>query len=91
MFAGVGKSDDEINYALGVGIGCFNVESLPELEVISQLAVARNTTARVALRVNPNIDAHTHHYITTGLNENKFGIDLRHLDDVVGKAISSPA
>lgn len=90
VFAGVGKSDDEINYALGVGIGCFNVESLPELEIISQLAVARNTTARVALRVNPNIDAHTHHYITTGLNENKFGIDLRHLDDVVGKAISLP-
>lgn len=90
VFAGVGKSDEEINYALGVGIGCFNVESLPELEVISQLATARNTTARVALRVNPNIDAHTHHYITTGLNENKFGIDLRHLDDAVDKAIALP-
>lgn len=86
VFAGVGKSDDEINYALGVGIGCFNVESLPELEIISELASARNVTAKVALRVNPNIDAHTHHYITTGLNENKFGIDLRHLDDVVDKA-----
>lgn len=90
VFAGVGKSDDEINYALGVGIGCFNVESLPELEIISELACARNVTAKVALRVNPNIDAHTHHYITTGLNENKFGIDLRHLDDVVDKANRLP-
>lgn len=90
VFAGVGKSDDEINYALGVGIGCFNVESLPELEIISGLATARNVTAKVALRVNPNIDAHTHHYITTGLNENKFGIDLRHLDDVVDKANRLP-
>lgn len=90
VFAGVGKSDDEINYALGVGIGCFNVESLPELEVISELASARNITARVALRVNPDIDAHTHHYITTGLNENKFGIDMRHLDMVVDKAIALP-
>lgn len=91
VFAGVGKSDDEINYALGVGIGCFNVESLPELEIISELASAKNAVAKVALRVNPNVDAHTHHYITTGLNENKFGIDMRHLDDVVDKAISLPA
>lgn len=90
VFAGVGKTDDEINYALSVGIGCFNVESLSELEVISQLAVAKNVTAKVSLRVNPNVDAHTHHYITTGLNENKFGIDLRHLDAVVDAAISLP-
>lgn len=90
VFAGVGKSDDEINYALGVGIGCFNVESLPELEIISQLATARKVTANVAIRVNPDVDAHTHHYITTGLNENKFGIDLRHIDDVVAKAVSLP-
>lgn len=90
VFAGVGKSDDEINYALAVGIGCFNVESLPELEIISELASAKNTVAKVALRVNPNVDAHTHHYITTGLNENKFGIDMRHLDDVVDKALSLP-
>lgn len=90
VFAGVGKSDDEINYALGVGIGCFNVESLPELEVISELASARGLTAKVALRVNPDVDAHTHHYITTGLNENKFGIDLRHLDAVVDKALQLP-
>lgn len=90
VFAGVGKTDDEINYALGVGIGCFNVESLPELEVISQLATARGVTAKVAIRVNPDIDAHTHHYITTGLNENKFGIDLRHLDAVVDTALRLP-
>ncbi|MBD5229493.1 MAG: diaminopimelate decarboxylase [Bacteroidales bacterium] len=91
VFAGVGKSDDEINYALSAGIGCFNVESLPELEVISALASARGVTATVALRVNPNIDAHTHRYITTGLNENKFGIDLRHLDEVIDRALALPA
>lgn len=90
VFAGVGKSDDEIDYALSVGIGCFNVESLPELEVISEMAAARGVTANVALRVNPNIDAHTHKYITTGLNENKFGIDLRHLDEVVDRALALP-
>lgn len=90
VFAGVGKSDDEINYALTEGIGCFNVESLPELEIISELASARGLTAAVALRVNPDIDAHTHRYITTGLNENKFGIDLSVLDGVVDRAVSLP-
>lgn len=90
VFAGVAKSDKEIDYALQIGIGCFNVESLPELEVISQKACQRGMKARVALRVNPNIDAHTHHYITTGLSENKFGIDLRMLEDVVDCALSLP-
>lgn len=88
VFAGVGKTDAEIEYALGVGIGCFNVESLEELDIIAQLAAARGMTAKVSIRVNPNVDAHTHEYITTGLNENKFGIDLRHLDAVVDRAIS---
>lgn len=74
VFAGVGKNDHEIRLALNVGIGSFNVESLPELEVINQLAAEANTTARIAFRVNPNIDAHTHAKITTGTNENKFGI-----------------
>lgn len=74
MFAGVGKTDKEIIASLEVGIGCFNVESLPELEVISEIAGERGVKAPVALRINPNIDAHTHKYITTGLEENKFGI-----------------
>lgn len=74
VFAGVGKSDREIRLALKAGIMCFNVESLPELEVINALAAETGTTARVAFRINPNIDAHTHEKITTGLNENKFGI-----------------
>lgn len=83
VFAGVGKTDDEIRRALEVGIGCFNVESLPELEVIDEIAGEMHTTARVALRINPNIDAHTHEYITTGLSENKFGINLPQLPDIL--------
>lgn len=74
MFAGVGKSDREIRAALDCGVGCFNVESLQELEVIAEIAAQLHKTAPVAIRVNPNIDAHTHKYITTGLNENKFGL-----------------
>lgn len=74
MFAGVGKSDREILAALDCGVGCFNVESLQEIEVIAELAAKTGRIAPVAIRVNPNIDAHTHKYITTGLNENKFGL-----------------
>ncbi len=73
-FAGVGKSDKEINYALQQNIFAFNVESIQELEVINELASKQGVKANVALRINPNVDAHTHHYITTGLDENKFGI-----------------
>lgn len=87
VFAGVGKTDKEINYALDNDIFCFNVESLPELEVISDLAAKKGKVAKVAIRVNPNIDAHTHKYITTGLNENKFGITLDMLDDVIDRAM----
>lgn len=83
LFAGVGKTDEEIEYALSVGIGCFNVESEPELEVIAEIAARMGKVAPVALRVNPDIDAHTHHYITTGVAENKFGIALHHLDEVI--------
>jgi len=83
VFAGVGKSDDEINFALDADIFCFNCESIPELEVIDALAKAKNKTARVALRINPNVDAHTHHYITTGLEENKFGINVHELPEVM--------
>ncbi len=90
VFAGVGKTDKEIEYALNIGIGCFNVESIPELEVISAIAAERGVVANIALRVNPNIDAHTHHYITTGLSENKFGIDLEKLDAVIDRAIALP-
>lgn len=89
VFAGVGKSDWEIKLALDKGIGCLNVESLPELEVIEQLASEKRVIANIALRVNPNIDAHTHHYITTGLSENKFGIALEQLDDLIERAKSS--
>lgn len=73
-FAGVGKSDKEINLALDHSIFSFNVESLEELTVIGELAKIKQKTARIALRINPNVDAQTHHYITTGLDENKFGI-----------------
>lgn len=74
VFAGVGKSDKEILYALEQDIFAFNVESIQELEVINELAEHMGKTASIALRINPNVDAQTHHYITTGLDENKFGI-----------------
>lgn len=85
VFAGVGKTDREINYALDEEIFCFNVESVQELDVISQLASARNKKARIALRINPNVNANTHHYITTGLEENKFGINSWEFPAVVDK------
>ena len=83
VFAGVGKADWEINLGLDNDIFCFNVESIPELEVINELAVAKGKVAKVALRINPNVSANTHHYITTGLSENKFGINMSELDKVV--------
>lgn len=83
VFAGVGKADWEINLGLDNNIFCFNVESIPELEVINELAAAKGKVAKVALRINPNVSAHTHHYITTGLSENKFGINLSELDQVI--------
>jgi len=82
VFAGVGKSDKEINIALDADIFCFNVESVQELEIINDLAKAKSKIARVAIRINPNVDAHTHHFITTGLDENKFGINSWQLNDV---------
>jgi diaminopimelate decarboxylase len=83
VFAGVGKSDKEINLALDADIFCFNVESVQELTVINDLAKAKNKTARIAIRINPNVDAYTHHYITTGLDENKFGINTWQLEEVI--------
>lgn len=83
VFAGVGKSDREINLALDYDIFCFNVESLHELMVINELAAAKGKTANIALRINPNVDAHTHKYITTGLEENKFGINPYEFEQVL--------
>lgn len=85
VFAGVGKNDEEINYALSQNIFCFNCESFQELEVIDELALKQNKTALIALRINPNVDAHTHKYITTGLEENKFGINAYEFDAVIEK------
>lgn len=81
VFAGVGKTDREITTALQNNILAFNVESVQELEVIASLAESLNTKASIALRINPNVDAKTHHYITTGLDENKFGIMMHELDN----------
>ena len=88
VFAGVGKADWEIELALRAGIFCFNVESEAELQVIHSIAQGMKKKAPVAIRVNPNVDAHTHHYITTGLNENKFGVSLNQLPQVVALAQS---
>ena len=90
VYAGVGKSDWEINLGLDSDIFCFNVESIPELEVINLLAAAKGKTARVAFRLNPNVGAHTHANITTGLAENKFGIDMRDMMKVIEKADEMP-
>ena len=86
VFAGVGKSDWEINLGLDNDIFCFNVESIPELEVINELAAKKGKTARVAFRLNPNVGAHTHANITTGLAENKFGIAMRDMLPVIEHA-----
>ena len=83
VFAGVGKTDKEIAYSLDAGIFCFNIESIPEAEAIERLAAGRGVTTQVAIRVNPNIGAHTHSNITTGLAENKFGINYEQLDEVI--------
>lgn len=91
VFAGVGKSDQEINTALRLGISCFNVESLPELEVINELATAQGKVANVAFRINPNVDAHTHAKITTGLNENKFGLAMEDMLPAIRRAQELPA
>ena len=83
VYAGVGKSDWEIELGLKHNIFCFNAESEAELEVINEIAERFKTTARVALRINPNVGAHTHANITTGLAENKFGIAMDHLESVI--------
>ena len=85
VFAGVGKSDKEIKTALENNIFCFNVESIQELEVINFIAASLNKIAEIAIRINPNVDANTHHYITTGLEENKFGINTWELPKIFEK------
>lgn len=86
VFAGVGKSDKEINLAIDKDIFCFNVESVPELAVINEIAAAKGKVAKVAFRINPNVGAHTHANITTGLAENKFGIAMEDMEDIIGQA-----
>ena len=87
VYAGVGKTDAEINLGLDYDIFCFNVESVPELEVINELATAKGKIARVAFRINPDVGAHTHANITTGLAENKFGISMKDMDHVIDRAL----
>lgn len=87
VFAGVGKADWEIELGLEHDIFCFNVESIPELQIIDELAGARGKTANVVFRINPNVGAHTHANITTGLAENKFGISMQDMEQVIDVAV----
>ena len=90
VYSGVGKTDPEINLGLDNDIYSFNVESVPELEVINELAGKKGKVANISIRVNPDIDAHTHRYITTGTAEDKFGINIEMLSTAVNKALSLP-
>ncbi len=90
VYSGVGKTDPEINLGLDNDIYSFNVESVPELEVINELAGKKGKVANISIRVNPDIDAHTHRYITTGTAEDKFGINIEMLSTAVSKAQSLP-
>jgi diaminopimelate decarboxylase len=85
VFAGVGKTDKDIRAAIEADISCFNCESIPEIEVIDQIASGLNKIASIALRINPYIEAHTHKYITTGIEESKFGINTWEIDEVIKK------
>ena len=90
MFSGVGKTAAEMDFALAAGIHCFNVESEPELELLSARAVATGKSAPVSIRVNPDVDARTHAKITTGLKENKFGISWTRARNVYRRAAELP-
>ena len=90
VFSGVGKTASEMARALEVGVGCFNVESANELETLSQVAGSQNKVASISIRVNPDVDAKTHPYISTGLKENKFGIDINDAVAVYQRASSLP-
>lgn len=91
VFSGVGKKPAEMRRALEVGIHCFNVESEAELELLASVAKDMGKTAAVSLRVNPDVDAKTHPYISTGLKENKFGIDIKRAPEVYQRAASLEA
>src|SRR5262249_27149941 len=90
IFAGVGKTKSEMAYALGEGILGFNVESEPELEALSEVAVSLGRTAHIALRVNPDVDAKTHRKIATGKAENKFGVPFDDAPRLYAKAAKLP-
>ncbi|HEY7773309.1 MAG TPA: diaminopimelate decarboxylase [Marinagarivorans sp.] len=90
VFSGVGKTASEMARALEVGVGCFNIESASELETLSQVAGSQNKVASISIRVNPDVDAKTHPYISTGLKENKFGIDINDAPAVYQRASSLP-
>lgn len=90
VFSGVGKTEEEMLFALETGVACFNVESEAELILLSQVASQHGHTASISLRVNPDVDAQTHPYISTGLKENKFGIDINRALSVYQKAATLP-
>ena len=90
IFSGVGKSEAEIEYALNAGIKCFNVESLPELDRINSVAARLGCRAPISLRINPDVDAQTHPYISTGLKANKFGIAMEEAEQAYQHAKSLP-
>jgi diaminopimelate decarboxylase len=90
VFSGVGKTREDMRRALEVGVHCFNVESVDELERLQQVAAEMGVRAPVSLRVNPDVDAGTHPYISTGLKENKFGIDIVAAEDVYIRAAQLP-
>jgi diaminopimelate decarboxylase len=90
IFSGVGKTREEMAFALATGIRQTNVESIPELDALSAVATAAGRSAKVAIRINPDVDARTHEKITTGRRENKFGIDLAHVGAAAAKAAALP-
>ncbi|MBK8181408.1 MAG: diaminopimelate decarboxylase [Candidatus Competibacteraceae bacterium] len=90
MFSGVGKRRDELERALQVGVHCFNVESEAELFLLEQVAAEQGRRAPVSLRINPDVDANTHPYISTGLKQNKFGIDMERAVAIYRRAVTSP-
>lgn len=90
VFSGVGKTADEMELALKAGIHCFNVESAAELELLNLVAGEQDKIARIAIRVNPDVDAQTHPYISTGLKENKFGVDIEEAPSLYQHAADLP-
>src|SRR5690606_38072824 len=91
VFSGVGKLPEEMARALQAGVHCFNIESEAELDQLYQVATAQGAVARISLRVNPDVNAGTHPYISTGLKENKFGVDIEQALDVYRRAQKMPA